>query len=311
MKCTRCTDRAEIALRAHNAAFCRTCFIFWFERRIRRHIAEGKMFEPGERLLVAVSGGKDSLALWDLLASSGYQTVGYHLQLGIGDYSDGSLSRCRKFAEDRGLSLQVGSLADDALAVPAMAASTNRSPCAACGKAKRYFFDRAALEFECEVLVTGHNLDDEAARLMGNVLRWRLEHLVTQKPVLVSHHEKFVRKVKPLFFATELEIAAYAFFRGIDYQVEECPNATGATQLTYKRMLDLLEHESPGSKSAFVGDFLRRGQPALPEAPDRPSGGTCERCGMPAFHELCSFCSLRDEIARKRENKKAGGDHLP
>jgi uncharacterized protein (TIGR00269 family) len=308
MKCTRCADPAEIALRAHNASFCRPCFLFWFERRTRRQIDEELMFAPGEKLLVAVSGGKDSLALWDLLANAGYDTVGFHLELGIGDYSLNSLALCRQFAKARGLTLKVGSLPAVDLAVPDMAGATHRPPCAACGKAKRYHFDLAALEFGCNVLVTGHNLDDEAARLLGNVLRWRLDHLVRQTPVLESHHPKFVRKVKPFFMASEFEIAAYAFMRKIDYQVEECPNAAGATQLTYKRMLDDLEHESPGSKGAFVGDFLRRGRTNFPEPESRAHGGTCTNCGMPAFHELCSFCSLRREVERKRNDRYPGGD---
>ena len=48
------------------------------------------MFEPGERVLVAVSGGKDSLALWDLLLELGYEADGLYLGLGIGEYSDES-----------------------------------------------------------------------------------------------------------------------------------------------------------------------------------------------------------------------------
>ena len=308
MKCTRCSGRAEIALRAHNASFCRACFLFWFERRTLRQIDDEAMFSRDERLLIAVSGGKDSLALWHLLASEGFETLGFHLQLGIGAYSRESLRRCEQFAEARKLPLHTESLEEADLSVPAMSEATHRAPCAACGKAKRYYFDRAALAYECDVLITGHNLDDEAARLMGNVLRWRTENLARQTPVLRAHHERFVRKGKPFFLASEFEIAAYAFMRGIDYQVEECPNAIGATQLIYKRMLDTLEHESPGSKTAFVGDFLRRGRAHFPEPQTGDRGGTCANCGMPAFRELCSFCSLQREVERKRANKQPGGD---
>ena len=87
MKCTRCRGRAEVQLRAHNAAFCRACFVFFFRRQVERAIAAERMFTPAERLLVAVSGGKDSLALWEVLAALGYQTTGLYLGLGIGAYS--------------------------------------------------------------------------------------------------------------------------------------------------------------------------------------------------------------------------------
>src|SRR5690348_17809928 len=59
------------------------------------------------------------------------------------------------------------------------------------------------------------------------------------------------------------------FRSGIDYVVEECPNAVGATQLVYKDALNRLEVASPGTKLAFVKEFLRTGQPAFAE--DRKS----------------------------------------
>jgi len=164
---------------------------------------------------------------------------------------------------------------------------------------KRHYFDTAAHEGGFDVLVTGHNLDDEAARLMGNVLRWQKDHLARQRPVLPPSHPKFVRKVKPLFLTGEYESAVYAFMRGIDYVVEECPNAGGASQLVYKDALNRLEVESPGTKLAFVKEFLRTGQPAF-AAVDRQSPGECTVCGMPAYGAVCSFCSLVREVQAKR-----------
>jgi uncharacterized protein (TIGR00269 family) len=168
---------------------------------------------------------------------------------------------------------------------------------------KRHYFDKAAIDGGFDVLVTGHNLDDEAARLMGNVLRWQQDHLARQRPVLPAH-ASFVRKVKPLYLVGEYETAVYAFMRGIEYVVEECPNAEGATQLVYKDALNRLEVASPGTKLAFVREFLKRGQPAFAAA-ERSEPGVCERCGMPAFGTVCSFCSLVREVETKRERQQA------
>ena len=71
MKCRRCKAPAVIDIRRHNAAFCKDCFLHHCREQVRRAIHEYDMFEPGERILVAVSGGKDSLALWDLLWEAG------------------------------------------------------------------------------------------------------------------------------------------------------------------------------------------------------------------------------------------------
>ena len=71
------------------------------------------------------------------------------------------------------------------------------TPCAACGTLKRHYFDRAARDGGFDVLATGHNLDDEAAVLLGNVLHWQTEYLGRQVPVL-EERPGFPRKVKPL-----------------------------------------------------------------------------------------------------------------
>jgi len=304
MKCKRCRGKAEVQLRHHNCAFCRACFIVFFQRQVQRAIEKERMFTPEERVLVAVSGGKDSLALWDVLIDLGYQTTGVHLDLGIGSYSHISTEKTEAFVQQRGQRLLTVRLDDEGAAVPTMTAFTRRPACAACGTAKRHYFDRVAIEQGFPVLATGHNLDDEAARLMGNVMRWRVDHLAKQSPVLEATHARFVRKVKPLFRVSEYETAVYAFFRGIDYIVDECPNSVGATQLLYKDALNRLEAAMPGTKLSFVQEFLRAGRPAFTVATVDPPQ-TCERCGMPSFGAVCSFCSLRSEVQAKQASKRA------
>ncbi len=310
MKCKNCPKPAEVKIRAHNSAFCRRCYLVFFRRRVVRIIDKASMVDRDDRILVAVSGGKDSLALWEVLASEGYETVGFHLALGIGAYSGRSFEQTRAFADARGLRLEVHSLSDDGLGVPDMMQATRRPPCAACGTAKRHYFDSAALEYSCNVIATGHNLDDEAARLLGNVLRWQTDHLARQHPVLQPTHEKFVRKVKPLYLTSEFETAAFAFLAGIEYVVQECPNAAGATQLTYKGLLDQLETTSPGAKLAFVNEFVTRGSAGFVSKERETAPKTCGGCGMPSFGDLCSFCSLRAEVTRKRRDTPAGATSL-
>jgi uncharacterized protein (TIGR00269 family) len=302
MKCKRCRHKAEVQLRHHNCAFCRSCFIFYFQRQVQRAIEHEHMFTPAEEVLVAVSGGKDSLALWDVLLALGYRTTGVHLALGIGAYSQLSTQKSEAFAASRGVRLITVRLEDEGLTIPQIGAFTNRPACAACGTAKRHYFDRVAIDHGFPVLATGHNLDDEAARLMGNVLRWQVSYLAKQSPVLEATHERFVRKTKPLFRVCEYETAVYAFFRGIDYIVEECPNSVGATQLVYKEALNRLEAAMPGTKLSFVQEFLRVGLPRFAgDAGERPQ--TCERCGMPAFGTRCSFCSMVREVESKRARR--------
>jgi len=149
-------------------------------------------------------------------------------------------------------------------------------------------------------VVTGHNLDDEAAVLFGNTLRWQPEYLARQFPVLPAR-DGFPRKVKPLVRLGEREMAAYCVLRGIDYIVEECPMAAGNKHLGYKEALNAIELQSPGTKHAFYFGFLERGVHRFADAaPDRSDGAElarCGTCGAPTTSGTCAFCRLVDRTA--------------
>ncbi len=113
MKCRRCRGPAVIDIRRHNAAFCRDCFLHHCREQVKRAIKDHQMIAPNDRVLVAVSGGKDSLALWDLLTDLEIEADGLYLGLGIGDYSDESGRHTREFAAARGRRLIEVDLRDD------------------------------------------------------------------------------------------------------------------------------------------------------------------------------------------------------
>ena len=105
MKCGRCRRPAVIEVRRHNAGYCDECFERHCREQVRRAIEHFRMIEPGERVLVAVSGGKDSLGLWQLLRELGYDADGLYLGLGIGEYSGASGRYARDFARERSWNL--------------------------------------------------------------------------------------------------------------------------------------------------------------------------------------------------------------
>jgi uncharacterized protein (TIGR00269 family) len=161
-------------------------------------------------------------------------------------------------------------------------------------------FDHAAREGGYDVLVTGHNLDDEAAVLFGNALRWDVEYLARQLPVLPARNG-FPKKAKPLVRLTERETAAWCIVRGIDYQVEECPMAAGNKHLTYKAALNAIERDSPGAKAAFYLNFVERMAPLLTGTTQAAAGELrpCRQCGAPTTGESCAFCTLRERVGER------------
>jgi len=298
MKCRRCKAPALIDVRRHNAAFCADCFVHHCQEQVRRAIDAFDMIAPGQRVLMAVSGGKDSLGGWELLAHLGYETDGLYLGLGIGSYSDASGRYARDFAAARGLKLlEVDIPAAYGFDIETAAATVRRPPCGACGLSKRHLFNQAALDGGYDVVATGHNLDDEAAVLFGNVLRWDAEYLGRQYPVLPAA-PGFVRKVKPLVRLSEREMAAYCVIRGIDYIVEECPMAEGNRHLAYKEALNTLEQKSPGAKANFLFSFLERGHERFAGDAETERGELtpCTVCGSPTTGEVCAFCRMGERV---------------
>lgn len=299
MKCRVCRGPAIIDLRRHNANFCADHFLKYCREQVARAIKDFAMITPGERALVAVSGGKDSLAVWDLLTDLGFSADGFYVGLGITDYSDTSRDHARAYAASRDLKLiEVDLPTDYGYDIPSGAKAAKRAPCSACGLSKRHLFDEVALSGGYDVLVTGHNLDDEVAVLFGNVLRWQTEYLGRQLPVLPAR-DGFPRKVKPLVRLTEREMAAYCVVRSIDYIIEECPLASGNRHLGYKEALNAIEATSPGTKHDFYFGFIARASESFqPEAEaEKVNLNACLNCGAPTPADVCAFCRLVTMLA--------------
>ena len=288
-------------MRQHKLALCKTHYLEWLPEQTERFLTKYHMFTREERVLVAVSGGKDSLSLWDILVRLGYQADGLYLGLGIDGgigYSNESHRLAAKFAEEHELKLLVVDVDQEyGRSIPVLSQLSHRGhgkPCSVCGLTKRHEMNRIARDLGYDVLATGHNLDDEAAVLFGNTLTWSGEYMLRQGPVLPSA-EGLARKVKPLCRFYEREMTAYALLRGIEYIYEECPYAEGSTSIYYKEILNQLENARPGAKLTFYLRFLEARRAGLFVEQDavmaelRP----CTNCGQPTSAPgLCAFCRM-------------------
>lgn len=301
MKCTRCKATAHVALPSHHSGFCKDCYPLFFTKQVETAIRREKMFTHDERILVALSGGKDSLSLMLELTQQGYDVTGLHIDLGIPNSSHKARAKVENFCEEHSLKLDVFEMEGWGLPVPEVKEHINRPVCAVCGKLKRHHFNRIAREGGYDALATGHNLDDEVARLFANTLRWDTAFLSDQGPVLPAS-DGFVRKVKPLFRLSEFETANYAFIKGIEIHSDPCPYSTGASFTNHKELWGEFEYRSPGQKFQFYQGFLRKGRQAFQNL-EKEIGAKlkpCESCGSPTSAETCSVCRIRKTVAEKK-----------
>ncbi len=302
MKCKKCGGKASVNMRQHKLALCKEHYLEWIPEQTERFIKKYHMFTRGEKILVAVSGGKDSLSLWDILARLGYQADGLYLGLGIDGgigYSYQSRKLSQKFAYENNLKLHTVDIEGEyGHSIPVLSEISHRGhgkPCAVCGLAKRHEMNRIARDLGYDVLATGHNLDDEAAVLFGNTLNWSAEYLLRQGPVLPAS-DGLARKVKPLCRFYEREMTAYALARGIEYIYDECPFAEGSQQIFYKETLNQLENARPGAKLTFYLKFLearKSGELFIEKNIEQAHLHPCGSCGQPTSAPgLCSFCRM-------------------
>lgn len=292
-KCTRCRMQATIRLPHHHAIFCSECFLLFFRNAVAK--AMKKLgYTPHTPLMVAVSGGKDSLAMWNVLHELGYETKGLHVDLGIeAGFSQASAEAVERFAAPRNLPWVTYSLKDAlGYTISEIRRKTRRKICSVCGILKRQMLNRFTIMEQYRTLAVGHNLDDEAGRLLGNMVRHRSQYFEKQYPCLPSDHPRIPSKLKPLYRLEAVEIRIYCAETGIVPLDAKCPLSRGATSHIFKEALEFLENRMPGTKRDFLFTYLRkRRQPALD-----PGIGSCTQCGQPSFAQTCSVCHLLDQL---------------
>jgi len=334
MKCRVCGKPANISLKAYSMALCSDDFTDFLEKRVLTTINKYSLINDNDKPVVAVSGGKDSLALWHIMNKLGFPADGIYVDLGIENYSDKSLLKIKKMADDLKRKVFIFRFRDMfGKGIEELAKLLRRMPCSACGMVKRYVMNKVCMDQKYSVLMTGHNLDDEASALLGNVLYWKDEYLWKKDVLLEGSEGRLSKKAKPLFLCSEREMAAYAIINGIDYIYEECPFSVGAKSLLYKGILNKLEELSPATKIGFIKGYLRMtkkikaidrdmlhrqgsaglsreddsggfqaypGQtalddPALYDAKKGREDSNCVVCGYPAYGEKCSMCRIMEK----------------
>ena len=199
---------SDIDLPKYRISLCKEHYSKWYRRRVEKTIKKYKMFSEEEKILIAVSGGKDCFALWHSLVNLGYDVDGLFIDLGIEKTSEKVKKIILDFARKIGREIYVIDLKKEIATIPILRKVIRKPTCSICGTIKRYYMNKFAREHGYDVLTTGHNLDDEVSVLFGNIINWNIEYLKKQYPVLREGYG-FVRKVKPLCKMSEEENKTY------------------------------------------------------------------------------------------------------
>jgi len=283
---------------------CEEHYIEYFEKKVKRTIEKYGLIDYKERVLVAISGGKDSAVVFYLLSKLGYNVTGLHINLGIGNYSKKSLEIVKQQVKlvNRpvivlDLKNLLGKTIEDFINNP-----TKRPACSYCGISKRYLFNRIAYDFDFDVVVTGHHLDDELNFICHNLINWNLEYLYKQGPKQ-DKEGMFVKKVKVLYEVEEKEIKAYADLLNIPYYKGCCELADNQKTKRYYFFWEELSKYNPQLKIQFIRGFLKNKK--VFKTNNKNHIKECKVCTFPSSRDICSFCAIWNKKIKKEDLEKS------
>lgn len=294
MRCRLCKYKAVYA----ELRFCKLHFLKYYEKKVRHYLDRAHV--KGAKILIGVSGGKDSAATATIMAQLqeeyGFELHLFGINLQIPDYSDPGMEAAKKIATMLDLPLIIWDLNDYPKQIPEFSQTKDgrpAKPCSQCGVIKRYLLNKAANDLGFDWVATGHNLDDEHYFIMHSLEHGDLVQLIRSDKQLPPKEEfKLAGRLKPLYYLTEKENMIYCLLKGLPVHNEECPFSKGNPQLQFKE-------RNAGLNRAYKHNMLKsiRKLKRLIPAEERPDNAPelqpCPQCGYATTRDdACVYCRI-------------------
>ncbi len=294
MKCHKCENEASYSRKYSGEDLCSDCFSISIMRKTAKTISKYRMIKNGDLVCVAVSGGKDSLALLHILHKMS-KTHNFEIKVatideGIPGYRNESLEIVRNFCSTLNVEYKIYSYKelfdltiDEALQ---KRESEKTSSCSICGTFRRRAIDYAAKDLGADVIATAHNLDDVLQTFLINVLSGDIKKIGWMNP----NSDKPFKKIKPFCEIYEAEIVFYAFSNDIPFQTEPCPHMNEGIRTEIREFFNSLENQHSGIKNNLYNSILKISQ-TLRDSSHKEMN-LCKNCGSECTGKICSVCKM-------------------
>jgi uncharacterized protein (TIGR00269 family) len=301
--CDKCGNTPIIIKKKYSGQkLCRECFIKSTREKVLRDIRKYKLIEKGDKVLMALSGGKDSVMTLEILNSLYKRNIidltAVTIDEGIKGYRKAGIQIAAENAEKLGIKHRVVSFQQtfgktlDEIMKENRDKEDSRHACTYCGVFRRWILNRAAQEEEATKIATGHNLDDETQSILMNYLEGNIDNLTRIGPKSESKSEKFTVKIKPLREIPEREVGLYVVASDLKVHLAGCPYAGESFRGEVGRFIKEISEKHPTIMYSTLRGFDRI-KPALKKELSRKGVmGVCKRCGEPASKELCQACNF-------------------
>jgi uncharacterized protein (TIGR00269 family) len=308
LKCSRCGEPPVYYRYYSGERLCRSCFIESIIEKTRRTISKHKMLHHGDKIGVAVSGGKDSLTLLHILAkiTKGHasEIVALIVDEGIEGYREEAVKHAIQTCSELGIRYRILSFRDAYSLTLDEAIKLRKenslAACTICGALRRRAIDQLAKESSVDVVATAHNLDDILQTFLMNLFSGDVQRIARSR-VLEERSETFqVRRIKPLMEIPEAEVALFAYLKGIPFQRASCPYMNESIRSEVRALLNEMELKHPGIKFNLLRSYLK----ITPNLKPETKSFVCSLCGYPSSNQICSVCTILAKLKGEADRAK-------
>ena len=303
MKCTKCGNPNVIIKKEQSGQYlCKECFIESIEKKVIKTIRKEKLLDKGDKVLVALSGGKDSVTTLEILNSFRDLNIidicAVTVDEGIDNYRQDGVDIAIRHAERLGIEHNVVSLKDTygITLDEIMQKPNHKGSCSYCGVFRRTIINKAAREMGATKIATGHNLDDEVQAIMMNYLEGNTDNLTKLGAKTESKAEEFTVKIKPLREIPEREIGLYVVAKELEVHFASCPYAQQSFRGEVSDVINKLSESHPTIKYSTLRGYDKIKNALKDDFKKDYAHGRCEKCGEPAANNLCKACSFIEEL---------------
>lgn len=316
--CKFCSQPAVILIQLNKMPLCKVHFISYIHDRVKKTINQYNLITTDDKVLVALSGGKDSQTLLTILHeiyNKDIQIEALYINVGVTpkNYSNDSYKVAKNLCDRLEIPLNMidirNELEFDMDSVHKLGLLQSggkrrtkggrfRGECSYCGLFKRYYINKFAVLNNFTKVATGHNLTDEATQLMGNFFNVDMELMSRAGPTTMTDVQGLITRIKPLYFIYEQEIIMYAYYANIHHLSTECEYATDSPSGNIKKSMLKIEEFRRGTMFYMVKKFQEKLKPTLfgTISEEKKAEKKCKECGMGTYMETCAFCRTKNRL---------------
>lgn len=303
MNCSKCGNPQVITKNRQSGLYlCKDCFIDSIEKKAIKTIKKEKLLDKGDKVLVALSGGKDSVTLLEILNSFRERNIidlcAVTVDEGIAGYRQDGVDIAINHAKRLEIEHKVVSLKEEygITLDEIMQKDSHRGACTYCGVFRRDIINRAARQMGATKIATGHNLDDEVQAIMMNYLEGNVDNLTKLGAKTESKAEKFTVKIKPLREIPEHDIGLYVVAKELDVHFDSCPYAQQSFRGEVSQLINELNESHPTIKYSTLRGYDKVKKAIGDNLNKEYESSNCSRCGEPTANDLCRKCMFLKEL---------------